>query len=159
MEREDLGSIKVKWTAEPYGTVTMEADYCLYQKDAEDFSGELDFVREHFQQLYDSFLEHIFELYEKNTKLDVWDEETCKSERIVFSRKEDMHPYLGMEPVIHIKSYEERVLTGLSFYRHNRISIEHGLCAVFDKLDLFCMDAYDFVGIIDNFKYGYIGGV
>ena len=157
-EREDTGVIDVEWFAEPYGTVQMEARYWLYQKDSENFFGELEFVREHFQQIYDSFLEHLFVEYTNNPLDDVWDEETGKSERIMFSKKEEMHPYLGMLPCIDIKSYKERVLFGLSFYKHNRISIEHGLCAVYDKLDLLLMDAYDFVGIVDNFKYGYYGG-
>ena len=157
-EREDAGLIEVEWSAEPYGTVKMEAHYRLYQKDSENFFDELDFAREHFQQLYDSFLEHLFNEYNKNINLDVWDEETGESERIVFSRKEELHSYLGMMPWIDIKSYEGKCFMGLSFFEHNRLSIEHGLCAVFDKLDLLFMDAYDFVGIVDNFKYGYHGG-
>lgn len=154
-EREDAGVIEVEWSAEPYGTVKMEAHYRLYQKGSENFFEELDFASKHFQQLYDSFLEHLFNEYNKNIYLDVWDEETGKSERIVFSRKEELHSYLGMTPWIEIKSYNGQVFLGLSFFEHNRLSIEHGLCAVFDKLDLLFMDAYDFVGIVENFKYGY----
>lgn len=157
-EREDAGLIEVEWSAEPYGTVKMEAHYRLYQKGSENFFDELDFARKHFQQLYDSFLEHLFNEYNKNVNLDVWDEETGKSERIVFSIKEELHSYLGMAPWIDIKSYEGQVFWGLSFFEHNRLSIEHGLCAVFDKLDLLFIDTYDFVGIVKNFKYGYDGG-
>lgn len=157
-EREDEGLTEVEWSSEPYGTVKMEAHYRLFQKGSENFFDELDFAREHFQQLYDSFLEHLFDEYNKNTNVDVWDEETGKSERLVFSRKEELHSYLGMAPWIDIKSYERQVFLGLSFFEHNRLSIEHGLCAVFDKLDLLFMDTYDFGGILDNFKYGYHGG-
>lgn len=157
-EREDTGLIEVEWSSESYGTVKMEAHYRLYQKGSENFFDVLDFAKEHFQQLYDRFLRHLFNEYNKNINLDVWNEETCKSERIVFSRKEELHSYLGMVPCIDIKSYEGQVFLGLSFFEHNRLSIEHGLCAVFDKLDLLFIDTYDFVGIVDNFKYGYRGG-
>lgn len=157
-EREETGFIKVEWSADPYGTVIMNAHYWLYQKGSENFLSELDFAKEHFQQLYDRFLEYLFDLYNKNMKIDVWDEKTSQSERIDFSKKEEMHPYLGMEPFIDIMSYKGRVLIGLSFNNHNRISIEHGLCAVFDKLDLICMDSYNFEGIIDNFQYEYPDG-
>ncbi|MDE7223552.1 MAG: hypothetical protein K2O34_07210 [Acetatifactor sp.] len=157
-EREDTGLIEVKWSAEPYGTVNMEAHYGLYQKASENFLEELDFAREHFQQLYDSFLGHLFDEYSRNVNLDVWNEETGTSERITFSRREELHPYLGMKPWIEIKSYEGKCFLGLSFFEHNRLSIEHGLCAIFDKADLLFMDTYDFAGIVENFKYGYHSG-
>ncbi|MDE6926492.1 MAG: hypothetical protein K2P59_14760 [Acetatifactor sp.] len=157
-EREKEGLIEVEWSAELYGTVKMTAFYRLYEKDSENFSNVPDFAREHFQQLYDQFLEHLLLQYGRNTNLDVWNEETCTSERIPISRKEELHPYLGMKPLIEVRSFEGRMFLGLSFFEHNRISIEHGLCAVFDRSELLLMDAYDFAGIIDNFKYGYIGG-
>lgn len=103
--------------------------------------------------MYDSFLEHLFVEYTNNPLEDVWNEETGESERIEFSKKEELHPYLGMAPSIDIKSYKGHVLFGLSFYKHNRISIEHGLCAIYNKLDLVLMDSYDFLGMVDNFKY------
>lgn len=157
-EREDLGLIEVEWWSDLYGTVKMQTHYGLYQKGSENFLDELNFAKEHFQRIYDSFLKHLFDEYSKNMRLDVWNEETGESERIVFSRKEELHLYLGMKPYIEIKSYGGKCYLGLSFFKHNRLSIEHGLCAVFDKLELLFMDTYDFVGIVNNLKYGYHGG-
>ena len=124
-EREDTGLTEVEWSSDLYGTVKMEAHYGLYQKGTENFFDELNFAREHFQQIYDSFLERLFDEYSKNIHLDVWNEETGESERIVFSRKEELHLYLGMKPYIDIKSYNGKCYLGLSFFEHNRLSIEH----------------------------------
>ena len=55
-EREDMGFIQVKWSAKLYGTVEMNARYWLHQKGSENFYGELDFIKEHFQELYDKQL-------------------------------------------------------------------------------------------------------
>ena len=122
-EREDMGFIQVKWSAKLYGTVEMNARYWLHQKGSENFYGELDFIKEYFQELYDKLLE-----------------------------------YLGMTPCIDVKSFKDKVYLGLTFYQHNRLSIEHGICAIFDKLELFLVDSYDFEGILDNLKYGYKSG-
>lgn len=157
-EREDMGFIQVKWSSKLYGTVEMKARYWLHQKGSENFYGELDFIKEHFQELYDKLLENLFEEYSENPLLDVWDEETGEFERIMFATKEEMHPYLGMTPCIDVKSFKDKVYLGLTFYQHNRLSIEHGICAIFDKLELFLVDSYDFEGILDNLKYGYKSG-
>lgn len=50
-KKEDTGVINVEWFAEPYGTVQIEARYWLYQKGSENFFGELEYVKEHFQQM------------------------------------------------------------------------------------------------------------
>lgn len=109
-EREDTGVINVEWFAEPYGTVQMEARYWLYQKGSENFFCELEFVKEHFQQMYDSFLEHLFVEYSNNPLEDVWNEETGESERIEFSKKEELHPHWGWRLVLTL-----RVIKGMYY--------------------------------------------
>lgn len=149
----EYGTIRVKCDSTLYGINQIELDFCLHQEDNQDFSNDLIFIQEHYAELYSSVLSQIFSDYLKNpNKWNIWDEETSTPVQIEFSKKEELHSYIGI-PTLDIMSHEDKVLMGLSFWKNNMLSIEHGLCAVFHQHNLLLIDATDFENILNYWKF------
>lgn len=149
---ESMGKIMVNCDSRLYGKEKIELNYFLHTLENEDFSDTLKFVQTNYKQLYDLVLEHVFAAYSKNTKWDIWDESTQSLYRIFLKKKEDVHLYVGV-PTIDIMRREDNILLGLSFWEDNRLSIEHGLCAIFDNTKLLLIAASDFENIVYYWDY------
>lgn len=149
---ESYGKIKVKCDSRFYGTDNMELDYELHPEYEEALFNELLFAQEHYMQLYESVLADIFEKYLKNPKLDVWDESTRSFLRVEFSKKEELHPYIG-NPAIHIAQSETGIVFGLAFWKNNKLAVESGFCAVFSGERLLLMADDDFENILQYWEF------
>lgn len=146
------GTVKISCDEKLYGKSLLDADYILYQSQEETFSHELKLVQENYKQMYDDFLEQILTAYRKNARWQVWDEANQGFKRVPFEKKEDLHPYLG-EPVIEVMNQAGHPVIGLSFHKNNPLSMEHGLCAVYENLRLLMIDADDFSNMVYNWDF------
>lgn len=141
------GTMKVFCDKNLYGDRFLVVDYILYQNHGEFFFHELKLVQENYRQMYDDFLGQLFIIYSKIGKCEIWDEASQGLIKIPIEKKEDLHPYLG-EPVIEIMNRSGHPVIGLSFYKNNLLSLEHGLCAVFESLQLLMINADDFSNMV-----------
>lgn len=92
----------------------------------------LEFVRRQYRQGYDRVLAAIFAAYRRSPLWDVWMGDTEPPVRLDFARKEELHPCIGT-PEIDIALFGSGMLWALTFGgKENRLSIEHGLCAIFE---------------------------
>ena len=90
----------------------------------------LDFVREHYRQGYGQVLAGVCAAYRRSPLWDVWMGDDERPARLEFTAKEELHPYMG-----------------------NRLSIEHGLCAVYEGAVLAALvDSTDFPEILRWWK-------
>lgn len=152
---EDCKKIKVKCDSSLYGVDEIELDCWLHQMDNETFSNELLYIQEHYKQLYDCVLLNIFLSYLKSPKWCIWNEELNNFLRVDFTKKEELHLYIGV-PTIDIMYHENKVVFGLSFWKNNRLSIEHGFCAVFCQNELLLIADSDFENILYYWEFYYI---
>lgn len=148
----ECGTISVKCDKALYGTDRIELDFCLHQENNQDFSKNLAFIQEYYEELYSNILSQIFLAYLKNPKWLIWDEQTETLTRIEFAKKEELHSYMGF-PTIDIMRYKNKVLVGLAFWKDNMLSIEHGFCAIFHQHNLLLIADSDFENILYYWKF------
>lgn len=146
------GLFKVLCDEKLFSVKEMELPYILYERDNEDFSKYLVFLQEHFREMYDSVLRGLFTAYNKNLKWVIYQETTNTFLRIELNTYEDIHKYIGM-PVIEIASHKEKILFGFSFWKDNRMSIEHGFCAIFENNNLLLVSDCDFYNMLSYWDY------
>lgn len=149
---EKSGVFKVICDESFFGLNELELSYYFYQQTEEDFSEYLQFVQEHFIEMYSAVLQGLFMAYSKNPKWDIWDEVTKTFSRMELRDYKAVHQYIGM-PVIEIMRYKEKILTGFSFYQGNRMSVEHGICAVFESCNLLLISDNHFSEILRYWDY------
>lgn len=146
---EEHGFLNVLCDEELFGTQEIKLRYFLWQQETEDLSENLQFVQKHFKEMYQAVLEGVFIAYNKSPKWDVWDEKTDTFSRIEFHDYKEIHNYIGT-PTIDVMLHRKKILFGLSFYRGNRLSMEHGLTAVLENCKLLLIDSDDFCNILCN---------
>ena len=152
MMKEEYGTIMVKCDPSLYGNDRLELGYWLYSEKDEDFSQDLAFIQNNYREMYEQLLSDLHSAYRKNPQWDVWIKETKDFSRMEFIQKEELHPYLGL-PTICLQKYRNRVYWGLSFFRDNCLSIEHGFCAVFCQDQLLLLCDSDFSNIMNYWKF------
>ena len=149
---EKNGLFKVICDEKLFCTKEIELPYILYQREKEDFSECLIFIQKHYREMYVSILKGLFIAYSKNPKWDIWNETTNTFLRIELYSYEDIHKYIGV-PTIEIMSHKGKVLFGFSFWKDNKMSIEHGFCAVFEHSNLLLVGDSDFCNILRWWDY------
>lgn len=134
-----------------YGAEEITLRYTIWREDGnrEDPKPVLDFIREYFRQGYDRVLAGTFAAYRRSPLWDVWMGDKEPFVRLEFAAKEELHPYIG-RPNIEVAFGGGKVFWGLNFWgKENRLSIEHGLCAVFEGERLEALVDYtDFPSIL-----------
>ena len=149
---ERVGTFKVFSSEELYGKKEIELAYTLCGSESDELLEQLAFVRNHYQSMYYTVLKNLLLAYKNNPKWDIWNEETHTFSRLDLQKERDVHKYIG-EPTVEIMRHEKKILTGLSFYKKNKMSIEHGFCAIFDKDDLLLIGDDDFYNILRYWDY------
>lgn len=149
---EQNGLCKVTCDKKLFDMEQIELPYILFQQEGENFSEHLAFVQEHFREMYAAVLKKLLAAYRKKPLWDIWDEESQTFLRIELQKEEDVHKYIGL-PTIEIMSYGEKTLCGFSFWKNNRMSIEHGFCAVFEQHSLLLIGDSDFCNILRYWDY------
>lgn len=137
---EEHGFLNVLCDEELFGTQEIKLRYFLWQQETEDLSENLQFVQKHFKEMYQAVLEGVFIAYNKSPKWDVWDEKTDTFSRIEFHDYKEIHNYIGI-PTIDVMRHRKKILFGLSFYRGNRLSMEHGLLLFWKTVSCFLLTA------------------
>ena len=159
MDMEQNGGFEV--TADPalYGVGQITLHDRIHTKiDPEDLSNLLSFIQKYYRQAYDQVLDGVFSAYKNNPKWDVWIEEAEKFLRIDFAQKEELHTYLGM-PIVDVAVYDGKNYWGLTFPGGtNKLSFEHGFCAVFEQEQLLILADNDFPIVLQWFDYHYKNG-
>lgn len=149
---DSQGTLSVLCDSALYGTGETALRYRVWrEKGSRGNPAEaLDFVREYYRQGYGQVLAGVFAAYQRSPLWDVWMGDNAKPVRLDFAAKEELHPYIGTPDVDLALSGGEMVLWGLTFGgKENRLSIEHGLCAVFEGDILTALvDSTDFPNIL-----------
>lgn len=138
-----------------YGAGETVLRYRVWQEEGSrgDPKEALDFVREHYRQGYGQVLAGVCAAYRRSPLWDVWMGDDERPARLEFTAKEELHPYMGT-PDVELAFYGDSFLWGLTFGgKGNRLSIEHGLCAVFEGDILTALvDSADFPEILRWWK-------
>ncbi|KQY94776.1 hypothetical protein ASD24_04330 [Paenibacillus sp. Root52] len=143
------------------GTIEVQASKDLFQTDLYTLNtfideaeqplcitalNSIDYVKEHFEEIYHIFLESMLAWQNSNKMAyEVYDEETHNFDPIHFSHKEEIHNYLG-SPLLQIHpSYikDQFSYYSVNFFNQNRLSIEHGFSALFHKKELIDLIPFD----------------
>ncbi len=155
----DTGSFDVRCDTMLYGAECITLDYRIHSEfSPEDLSRIQSFIQGNYKQAYDHILAGVLSAYKNNPKWDVWMEETKDFLRIDFTQKEELHSYIGM-PVIELALCSGRTFWGMTFPGGtNKLSYEHGFCAVFEQEKLLVLADNDFPLILKWWGHYYTDG-
>lgn len=154
---DDLGSLAVPCDPTLFGAeeTVLRCRLWREEEDQQDPGAALDFIREHFRQSYDRVLAGTFAAYRQFPLWDVWMGDGREPVRLDFAAKEELHPYIGRASIDLALWDGEKFLWALAFGgTENRLSIEHGLCAVFEGERLEALvDHTDFPSIVQWWEW------
>ncbi len=149
---EGQGTLVIPCDSALYGAEEIPLRYRVWREEAcrKDPKPVLDFIRGYYRQGYDQVLAGVFAAYRRSPLWDVWMGDGKEPVRLDFTAKEELHPYIGTPDIELALSGGETVLWGLTFGgKENRLSIEHGLCAIFEGAVLTALvDSTDFPNIL-----------
>ncbi len=154
---DDLGTLSVPCAPALFGAGETALHCRLWREkeNQEDPEAALAFIREHFRQSYDRVLAGTFAAYRRSPLWDVWMGDGREPVRLDFAAKEELHPYIGGADIDLALCGREQPLWALTFGGpDNRLSIEHGLCAVFEGERLEALVDYtDFPSIVQWWEW------
>lgn len=147
------GDLKVKCSEDLFGQTELALKSMMDSQEplTEANYHALCYVRDHFDEIYETILKTLFEWQTTGQEFEVFDKETYNFDPIVFESAEEIHPFLG-KPVLEIvPDYEKEGQSYfcINFFKDCLLSIEHGLTALCHKNEVIDIEASETISMLE----------